>query len=178
MSNSLNSIPNQTYTTPLINQEIIDEDNTIDNNPVDSFTEAKITLNPEIFNKLDLNNEVTIQNIIVAKNKVIETLSNTNKNLTNIIVNCTHDSINTNKYIDELSEKLNDQEKIADLSSLLKEEQFEHENLKVAYSHITKEYLTLKKTYTGLNRIYVDNIVNYFYVAYVFDVSANVSVWN
>ena len=72
MSNSLNSIPNQIYTNPLINQAIIDEDNTLENSPVDSFTEAKITLNPEIFNKLDLNNEVTIQNIIVAKNKVIK----------------------------------------------------------------------------------------------------------
>ena len=168
MSNSFDSILNQTGQPHLINQETLSEENTgyiiddIINNSESNFTPAKITLNPKIFNKLVINDEITIDNIVIAKNKVIDTLTKTNKNLTNIIVNFNKDTVNTNNYITDLAEKINDHNKFTELNTLFKNEQFEHKNLKVAYNYLTKEYITLKKTYNGLNRIYIDNIINYF----------------
>ena len=171
MSNSFDPILNQTDEPHLINQESLSEENTgyildnIINNYESTFTPAKIIINPKIFNKLDINDEITIDNIVIAKNKVIDTLTKTNKNLTNVIVNFNKDTINTNNYITDLAEKINEHIKISELNTLLKNEQFDHDNLKIAYKYLTKEYITLKKTYNGLNRVYIDNIINYFNIS-------------
>ena len=129
-----------------------------------AFTPAEITLNPKIFNQVDGYDEITIENVVVAKNKLINTLTKTNKNLTNIIINYSKESIDINNYIEDLSEKIKGGAAVIDLKNELKQEQDERKYLKTAYNYLNQEYLTLKKTYNGLNRVYIDNITNYFNV--------------
>lgn len=167
MSNSFNTIYNLINSTGLINPNITNEnqgyitDNILNDSGDTSFTEAKITLNPKIFNNLDSHSEITAESLIIAKNKVIDTLTETNKKLVKTITDFNNDISNTNQYIEDLSKKINNKTLI-ELETLLKQEQFDHERLKIGYDHLTKEYVTLKKTYNGLNRVYIDNVLNYF----------------
>ena len=166
MPSSFNSTPNQ---ITQINEDLPGDysgyvTDTIINDPEVSFTPAEITLNPKIFNQVDEYDEITIENVVVAKNKLIDTLTKTNKNLINIIVNYSKETIDINNYIEGLSKKINDASTVIDLTKQLEEERNEHGYLKIGYTYLTQEYLTLKKTYNGLNRVYIENIINYFTV--------------
>jgi len=166
MPSSFNPTPNQ---ITQINEDLPGDysgyvTDTIINDPEVSFTPAEITLNPKIFNQVDEYDEITIENVVVAKNKLIDTLTKTNKNLINIIVNYSKETIDINNYIEGLSKKINDASTVIDLTKQLEEERNEHGYLKIGYTYLTQEYLTLKKTYNGLNRVYIENIINYFTV--------------
>ena len=73
------------------------------------FTPAEITLNPTIFNP-HANDDVPItnENIIIAKNKLIDTLTKTNRNLIKTITSCSMETVDINNYIESLSEKISD----------------------------------------------------------------------
>ena len=158
-------MPNSFISNQINNNDILEEPTEYITDVItnsSSFTEAKIMLNPDISKNIEDYNEVTIENIVIAKNKLIDRLTNTNKNLMSIVINYNKDTININNYIENLSAKICDNKKLSELKTELVKEKGERKDLQTAYRYLTNEYLTLKRTYNGLNRVYIDNVINYF----------------
>ena len=173
MSNSFNSILNEDNINNINNIDTDDdtEDTDTDDyvtsiyskniNNINNFTDTKISWNSRIIDNIENTSTETVNQILIVKDKVIETLTKTNENLVNVISNFNSEIDDTNKYIKDITDKINNKD-IYEITKELKNIRFEHNELKIKYKFLNNRYFSLKKTFNGLNNIYIHNIINHF----------------